>query len=213
MESKKGVRRITPLKFREKEQEKYFDANYQKGIDTLNSMSPYGEIHRKTPYDLSKKDDLIEAIIKTFCALMDLNHYYSELENIHGNYDETMELYEPKLWLYGEKGSNDYLKTNNALKSASIGFFTIVREKRNEFLFLIEKSFYDVDSGAFYEYLFNSKDIEIIKIDEFIDFLEEYMCNLEDYYTYSTPNQVLKLKELMSDALDDYLEELNYKNQ
>lgn len=203
------IKRITPTKFREKEQEEKFDIEHEMVINALTVMGGgKNSQYRKSPYNLNDVNDLLDAIERTFCELMDIDHYYSELNIVDENYDETLELYEPKQWLYGSSNSNLYNKAIYCLGETITIFYELVRVKKDEFIFLIEKALHSPNKKIS-KFLFDYETIVITDVGIFIKCLEEVLLRIDEFYVYDLPSQKNKLKDFMYYVFEAYEEKIN----
>ena len=71
-------------------------------IAELNAIM--GTRYRETEFDLENSKDLIEAIENTTAEYMDYIHYWGELSNIMGNFDQSLEVFHPEKWFNMAKG-------------------------------------------------------------------------------------------------------------
>lgn len=195
----KKVKRITPRKFREKEQEKRFDEKYATVVDALkrgDEISGLNEAYRETPYNLKNQKDLIAAIENTFCELQEWIHLEGFLVMVEEDLDQSIEIYEPKVWMYGSDEPNLYVDAAKSLSETLGVFDKLIKEKQEEFEYLIELAI-DSPSRKVNELLFNDESMEIEDKDKFIESLMDNLIDISDEYAFNIEDQKKKLPLLM----------------
>lgn len=101
----------------------------QDNIAELNAIM--GTRYRESEYDLEKSKDLIDAIENTTAEYMDYINYWSRLNSVMENFDQSLEVFHPEKWfnmsktgtteneLVDETVSNLYDVTDNMFELAS----------------------------------------------------------------------------------------------
>ena len=101
----------------------------QDNIAELNAIM--GTRYRESEYDLEKSKDLIDAIEKATAEYMDYINYWSRLNSVMENFDQSLEVFHPEKWfnmsktgtteneLVDETVSNLYDVTDNMFELAS----------------------------------------------------------------------------------------------
>ena len=101
----------------------------QDNIAELNAIM--GTIYRESEYDLEKSKDLIDAIENATAEYMDYINYWSRLNSVMENFDQSLEVFHPEKWfnmsktgtteneLVDETVSNLYDVTDNMFELAS----------------------------------------------------------------------------------------------
>lgn len=101
----------------------------QDNIAELNAIM--GTTYRESEYDLEKSKDLIDAIENATAEYMDYINYWSRLNSVMENFDQSLEVFHPEKWfnmsktgtteneLVDETVSNLYDVTDNMFKLAS----------------------------------------------------------------------------------------------
>ena len=101
----------------------------QDNIAELNAIM--GTTYRESEYDFEKSKDLIDAIENATAEYMDYINYWSRLNSVMGNFDQSLEVFHPEKWfnmsktgtteneLVDETVSNLYDVTDNMFELAS----------------------------------------------------------------------------------------------
>lgn len=152
-------------------------------IEKFNSLA--GMSHRSKPYDLNKPQDIIEATIMATAEYVDMSNYWSALEQLVENFDESIEYYEPAAWLkIGLKGSTEDEELEDArsdLYSASDSF-RILMDRAEEKCLTMWKVVLNSADHSVKEYFFG----EDLSIEEDIleEVFEEYIFDVLDGMDY-----------------------------
>ena len=67
-----------------------------------------GSKHRTKPYDFKNPDDIIEATVMATAEYCDMAYYWSTIENILDELDESLETFYPEEWVKHSKTNNKY---------------------------------------------------------------------------------------------------------
>lgn len=66
-------------------------------IEILNASS--GLAHRVTPYDFKKDEDIIEATTMATAEYVDYAYYWSQINDVLENFDESLEYFDTASWI------------------------------------------------------------------------------------------------------------------
>lgn len=75
----------------------FIDKEQKEKIELLNKV--LGTRYRTKPYNLAHPKDLIEAAIFITSEYVDMEYYWSTLNDINSNFDESLEVFYPARWM------------------------------------------------------------------------------------------------------------------
>lgn len=194
----KKIRRRA-LKYRHQKQTKIRE---QKSIDITIS------VRKGNRTTLDNDNGLIHTIERTFCELMDFNHYHSIADTLSEQYDETLEHHQFLQWLYGEKSGTLYERLSQAILELGSALCAMCDAKRDDLCCAIELALAMPKKEVLNHFLGADSD-KISSVDKYLEILKNYLDAIEEYYTYNIEDQKEKLKEIMKLALQDYLDQVS----
>lgn len=152
-------------------------------IEKFNSLA--GMSHRSKPYDLKKSQEIIEATIMATAEFVDMSNYWSTLEQLVENLDESIEYYEPAAWLkIGLKGSteDEELEDARADLDRASDSFRILMHRAEEKCLTMWKVVLNSTDNSVKEYFF-VKDLSI-ENDILEEVFEEHIFDVLDGKDY-----------------------------
>ena len=161
-----------------------FSKDQMKIIELMNTHM--GTNHRSKPYNLTKAADLVQALTLAVAAYRDYWYYETTLDNIIGDFDESLEHYDPASWFYmgnaPEKADSLAMDCASALSTAISKFGEIADRARNN-LELILKVVLTAPTDTQNEVLGCAYNIGAEEIEEKLEDLFEALDDAE----YHTP--------------------------
>jgi hypothetical protein len=152
-------------------------------IELLNNT--LGTKYRSKSFDFNNPEDIIEAATYVTAEYCDMNHYWASLEEIAGEFDQSIEVFNPSAWMsMSLRGSTNDKDIDTALKrlTATANAFRKLMDKSEEKCVYMWKVVLINAPVSVREHFFGEDiqpNMELIEkaLDENIGFLTEFAYN------------------------------------
>jgi uncharacterized protein (UPF0332 family) len=86
-------------RFTKENQKRIYNPFMRQAVNLTLNLGCTPKWHRDKAYDLNKEADLIEALERTMAEYMDISYYSNTILQMNENFDESMEVFRPNVYL------------------------------------------------------------------------------------------------------------------